>query len=305
MFERLKKTNRLTVVLIVAILTLLIGGFFLFQKFIASKNVIPLQEVDLPFDPEGPYALLVPRRDGHALILNITRVSSYDGISYELAYQSKVSDIKNFNAKNSSVGEDTGSGGINRGVQGSLDTKNKKNEYQQEILFGTCSQGYSSGGSHCVFDNGVENGTLTLKIQKGTILYKSIIAWHLQAPDVALGVITSGDNHFTYKTTVLRQDLANIGWSIVNDLSGVPKLPEGKTVLGKVYAFNVPTAKSVPKGDVTIELGDNPSKDAQIARYNDSKNSWEMLDTKIDGNKLTASADSNGIFAVLINSSKK
>ncbi len=297
--NKIKTLDKFTLSLIVVVIVLIVGGFFAFQKFTASKTPIPLQEVDLPFDPEGPYALLIPRRDGHALNLNITRVSSYDAISYELAYQSKATDIKNFNGDGEATDQ-----GIQRGVQGTLNTKDKKNEYSQEILFGTCSQGFTSGGAHCSFDNGVENGTLTLRIQKGTVVYKSVISWHLQQPDIALGVISSGDNHFMYKTTASREDLANIGWSIVNDLSGAPKLPEGKAVLGKVYAFNVPTAKSFPKGTVTVELGENPPSDAKLARYNDAKNTWDLLETKINGSTLTSPADNNGIFAVLVNKAK-
>jgi hypothetical protein len=302
LLKKIKSANKVTLGLIAVVILVLIGGIFAVKQFTAQKVAnVPLQEVDMPFDPEGPYALLVPRRDGHALILNITRVSSYDSISYELTYQSKPTGVKNLNAPTS--GEDGApvSQGIDRGVQGTIDTKGKKNEYSQEILFGTCSKGNTSDPLHCVFDQGVENGTLLLKIQKGSVVYKSLITWHLQQPDVALGVITSGDGHFTYKTQASKDQLANIGWTIVNDLSGAPKLPSGKDVLGKVYSFNVPPAKNFPNGVVTIELGENPSQDAQIARYNDSKNSWEMLDTKINGSTLTANSETNGIFAVLIN----
>lgn len=276
------KSNKITVGLIGAILVVLIGGFFVFQKLTASKTVeAPLQEVDLPFDPEGPYAILEPRRDGNALILHINRVSSYDAISYEITYQSD---------------------GIDRGVQGTLDTKNKKNEYTQEILFGTCSKGDTFSTLHCVFDKGVENGTLTLRIQKDRIAYKMNTTWHLQKPDVSLGVITSADNHLTYKTTASRAELSNVGFTIVNDLSGAPKLPEGKKVLGKVYAFNIPIAKTFPKGDVTIELAETPPTNAKIARFDEKDNKWVDLDTKNNQGKLTASSENQGVLAVLIDS---
>ncbi len=269
-------------------LVLILGGlsFAGFKIFNRPKPELPIQEVNLPFDPEGPYAILAPRNDGNASILNITRVASYESISYELAYQSE---------------------GIDRGVQGSLDARSKKGEYSQEILFGTCSQGYTTGAAHCVFDKNVENGTLTLKIKKPTqkddkfvTVYKMITTWHLQKPDVSLGVITSGDGHFTYKTAAKREDLALIGWSIINDLSGAPKMPESKKILGKVYAFNLPTAKEFSKGEVSIELIDNPPPDAKIARYIESKNEWTILETKVNGNKLTALVDGAGIFAVFV-----
>lgn len=290
-------SNRTNLILVGSLLLIVIGLFFGAQKLLFGSKQEVLEEVDLPFDPDGPYALLVPRRDGNALFLNINRVSSYDAISYELTYQSKVSEVKNADTEE-------GSGSIDRGVQGTIDTKSKKGEYQQEILFGTCSQGYTDGASHCVFDKGVENGTLLLKIQKGKKLYKMLITWHLQKPDISLGVITSADGHFTYKADSSKDDLVSTGYTIMNDLSGVPKLPEGKQVLGKVYGLNMPTAKSFPKGEVTIELAEKAASEVKIARYNDSKNNWEILDTKINASKLSAFSDGAGVFAVLANSSK-
>src|SRR3990167_7327300 len=76
----------------IIILILILGGIGLlgilgFQK-ITAKPEGPVEEVDLAFDAEGPYALLSPRRDGNALVLNLKRTSSYDSISYELAYSS-------------------------------------------------------------------------------------------------------------------------------------------------------------------------------------------------------------------------
>lgn len=284
-------SNRTNLILLTILLLIIaLSGFGVYKFFLS--NPPPLEEVDLPFDPEGPYAQLLPRRDGHALVLNILRVSSYESIAYELSYQSQ----------GSSADEELGL--VDRGVAGTVNTKDKSSEYSQEILFGTCSQGFTQGASHCVFDKGVENGTLTLKIKKPRErkLYKMITTWHLQQPDVALGVITSADGHFTYRTGASKQELTISSWTIVNDLTGVPKLPQEKSVLGKVYSFNVPLAKTFPKGEVTLELSDPPPADAKLARFIEAKNSWEILDTKTEGSKLKAKAEGAGIFAVLVNS---
>ncbi len=293
--ERLKlflAPHKTTAILIVALVLLLGGGWFGFQKFV-SKESGPVEEVDLTFDSEGPYALLSPRRDGNALILNLKRTASYDGIAFELAYTSKADETV---VKGNKITDEEGSasGAIDRGVVGNIDTKEKKGEYEQEILFGTCSKNV------CKYDKGVENGTLTLHIKKGKKVYKMVTQWHLQKPDVALGNLTSGDGHLVYKVNVDRQALSNVGFSIINDLTGVPKLPEGKQILGKVYALNVPIAKSLPAGDVKLELAENPPTDVKLARYDDSQNKWMELDTKVDGSKLAAKAEGAGIFAVLI-----
>ncbi len=262
--------HKATVILIAVLGLLALGGYFAFQKF-AAKSSTPVEEVDLSFDSEGPYALLFPRRDGNALILDLKRTSSYESISYELAYMAE---------------------GVDRGVMGEVNTKEKKGEYEQEILFGTCSKNV------CKYDKGVENGTLVLKIKKENKLFKMITQWHLQKPDVALGVLSSGDSHLIYKVNADRQTLSNAGFTIVNDLTGVPKLPSGKQILGKVYSLNAPIAKNLPTGDLSIELAENPPDGAKLFRFDGSN--WQELETKIDGSKLSAKASGSGIFAVLV-----
>lgn len=291
-FNKLKTlvlAHRITLILVAIVLLVGIGGFVAFQKFTASKNSAPAQEVDLTFDAEGPYALLLPRRDGNAVLLNLKRTSSYNKISYELAYTSLSDSLTTYS------GDEVASGGVDRGVIGEVKTDQRKGEYEQEILFGTCSKNI------CKYDKGVENGTLTLHIKKGNQAYRMITQWHLQKPDVSLGKLSSGDGHFTYTiTSAGSSELSLIGFTIINDVTGMPKLPDGKTVSGKVYALNVPAAKDLMPGEVRIELADNPGVNAKIARYGSGQNKWIEYDTKINGSTLTASADSAGIFAVLV-----
>lgn len=286
-----------TAILTGAIFILGIFGYFGYQKFTSQENT-PVEEIDLVFDVEGPFAILSPRRDGNALVLNLKRTASYDAITYELAYTSKTEEVAMEGSKIKSTngdGEGVGTSGvIDRGVQGTIDTKDKKGEYEQEILFGTCSKNV------CKYDKGVENGTLTLHIKKGDRVYKMVTLWHLQKPDVALGSLISGDGHMIYKINADRSALTNIGFSIINDLSGAPKLPSGKEILGKVYALNASIAKDIPQGDVSLELARSPSVDVKIYRYDLNKTAWQALDTKVDGSKLSAKAEGAGIFAVLV-----
>ncbi len=263
--------NKITLSLLLAVLLIFFGGFSFFQKFSGSSSQV-VEENEISFDAEGPYAVLIPRRDGNALILSLKRTSSYDTISYELAYNAE---------------------GIDRGVVGSIDTKVKKGEYEQEILLGTCSKNV------CKYDKDVENGTLTLHIKKGARALKMITQWHLQRPDVALGVLSSGDGHFKYFVKADRSELALTGYTIINDLTGLPKLPEGREVLGKVYSLNVPLAKELKGGQVSIELAENPPADAKLARFSEKDNKWLEMESKGEEGKLSGSTDGSGIFAVL------
>lgn len=297
--DRLKNLfypHKTTIILAAVLGCLGILGYLGVQKFTA-REAEAAPEVDLSFDPEGPYAELFPRRDGNALVLNLKRTSSYDSISYELAYTSTPEETV---VKANRISEDgdnqSASGSIDRGVKGTIDTKGKQGEYEQEILFGTCSKNI------CKYDKGVENGTLTLHIKRGNQAFRMITQWHLQKPDVALGVLTSGDGHLIYKVDGDRQTLSNIGFTIINDLTGAPKLPSGKSATGKVYSVNAPIAKEMNGGLVSLELADNPSLEAKLYRYNGSKGEWQELDTKIEGSKLSAKTIGAGILAVLVDS---
>lgn len=274
------KTQKITLLLIGAIVVVLALGYFGYQKFIAGSKVdsqVSLEEVDLVFDPEGPYALLAPRRDGNALNVNLLRTSSYDGISYELAYAD--------------------SDGIDRGVTGEIKVDQGKSEYNQEVLFGTCSKNV------CKYDKGVENGTLTLHIKKGNEKYRMVTQWHLQNTATSSGKLSSGDGHFSYQLqnpdNSKDDDLVSGTFTVINDLTGAPKLPNDKTIIGKVYSLNVPPAKSLGNGTVTIELADTPKDGTKIVRWDESGNKWQELETKVEGSKLSAPATTGGIFTVL------
>ena len=279
------KQNKLTFGLVLSLIFLAVIGFISYQKFVLSQNNKELPETELIFDAEGPYAVLTPRRDGNALILNLKRTASHDEISYELAYISSSADPESLDGDSSA--------GIERGVVGTIDTKDKKGEYQQEILFGTCSRNV------CKYDEGVENGTLTLHIKRGKERYRMVTTWHLQESDLALGKLISGDGHFRLDMGGSRQELVNLGFVIIHELTGVPKLPEGKQVLGKVYAANFSSIGNKISADLNLELAEPPPQDAKLFRFDEGENSWKELETKVDGNKLSSKTDGAGIFAVL------
>ncbi len=274
--------HKITVILAVLLLIGFGGGaFFLSNTLKKAQDGAPLEETEITFDAEGSYARLFPRRDGNALVMQINRIASYDAFAYAITY----TDIDGF---------DRGAGYEETWIN----IEKGKGEYEQEILFGSCSKNV------CKYDQGVENGTLLLRIKKGNKASRMNLLWHIQKADLALGNLTSGDNNFSYKLDKKREELALIGYYIINDVTGVPKLPNEKEVLGKVYAVNVSISKTLPEGQVTINMAENPPADAKIARYDYGDNKWVEYDTKIEGSKLSAKADGDGIFAVLIPQSK-
>ena len=279
------RANRLTAALLVGVLVIVIGGGVVVTKLLsAPKGPLPdLPEIEITFDPEGPYAVLTPRNDGHALTVSLKRISGYDQFSYSIAY--------------------TDDQGIPRGAgdESTWIPLNGKSEFNQEILFGTCSKNV------CKYDNGVENGTLVLHIKKANQPYKMSTLWHLQKPEVALGVLTSGDGHFTYDLKLSKAQLAGDtsslslpSFTLIHELTGAPKLPNNKKAEGKVYIVNTPDAKALPQGDVVIESADKPSQNAKINLYSEKDNAWKELETSASGSStLKATTQTGGIFAIL------
>lgn len=267
------KLHRISTALLLALVVVIAAVVFTNRLLVSrDTSASPLVQ-ELTFDPDGPYGVLIPRRDGNALKLLIGRVSSVESISYELAYQSV---------------------GIDRGVMGDIHSEKGKSEYEQEILLGSCSKNI------CVYDKEVENGTLTLSLKKGAKIYKAITQWHLQRPHLALGVLTSGDGHFAYRIERNTPNLGVLGYSVINDLIGAPRLPGDKMVLGKVYSLSTPLGKQLPTGQVSIELSQPPKDSGGIYRFDEGENRWVELITEVKGEKLSAPSPSGGIFAVLV-----
>jgi hypothetical protein len=273
------KKNKVTVILIVFLFLIFAGGIFAYQKFLAAPPVPQgdLADQELTFDPEGPYIVMTPRADGNAVTVSIKRIASYDQFAYTISYADD-------------QGIPRGAGDENTWIT----LEKGKGEYDQEILFGTCSKNV------CKYDQGVENGTLVLRIKKGNQPYRMTSTWHLQNVSLAEGKLVSGDNHMFYTIDKKDVDPTNAGFSVINELTGAPKIPSGRQVMGKVYSLTTAFTKVLPKGHVKIELADNPPSDAKIARFDESKSDWVQLDAKVNGSTLEADAESGGIITVLV-----
>jgi len=128
--------------------------------------------VELPVELR-PYTQLVPGKDGHRLVLKINNISVPGAVSmdYELLYQT--------------------SDGRPQGVPGLVDLEGVNN-FERELLLGSESSGVER------YDEGVEEGTLTLKFRddNGKFLGKVSTDFHLISGTTTLDSV---DGKFTYK----------------------------------------------------------------------------------------------------------
>lgn len=152
------------------------AGVFLFVRGRGEEETSPEEEstlLDVPLE-ERPIASLIPTSDGHWLKLVIDKiVIDADSLDYELLY--KLPD------------------GRTQGVPGTISLEGQRS-IERDLLLGSESSGKFR------YDEGVENGTLTLRFrdERGKLISKFSTDFRLQN-DGAEDVLSSVDNEFSYR----------------------------------------------------------------------------------------------------------
>ncbi len=173
--------NRKLLIFLVVILGIVTsGGVFWFVKGVTQKPTTGIgskeQEVlrELPL-AEKPFASLTPRTDGHEFKLAVSKIpAGTDTFEYELVYKN--------------------SDGVTQGVPGSVKLKGATT-LERNLLLGSCSSG------KCKYDEGVEKGTLTLRLRNadGELISKLETDFHLQQG----GPLSSSDGNFKLTSSSL------------------------------------------------------------------------------------------------------
>jgi hypothetical protein len=135
------KKNLTIALIVIAVLLIAVGAIFIMRgkrvTETSNNNQQNQQEtVETPLE-ERPFVSLTPRADGKEFTLDITRIKNTQTIEYEMVYESQ---------------------GLSRGVIGSVDL-NGEDKIERKLLLGSCSKNV------CKYDEGVEQGTLTLRFR--------------------------------------------------------------------------------------------------------------------------------------------
>jgi len=135
--------NQKVIIGIVAVLLILVGGYFLFfsnktnRETAVTEPEVP-EETILTLLPEEIGLTLTAIDNNRKVLMEITKTSGLSSLEYELSYTSK--------------------GDIPRGVLGTIDIKSNK-PIKHEIVLGTCSD-------VCHYDQDVSNIKVILKVTK-------------------------------------------------------------------------------------------------------------------------------------------
>lgn len=255
------KKAALIIFVVILGLSLGIGGFWLWRGRKAPEVALEpegrLVETTLE---ERPYITLTPSSDGHWLTLEVTRIQDATDLEYELLYKTASGAMQGSTSPFTFQGEDF---------------------YLKEILLGTESSG------HYDYDEGVTQGSLTVRLRGGIGTRKFVSDFHLQEEDEDL---TSIDGNFT-----LTGELSE-GFYLTIVTAGLPGEIEGEVVAGP-YGVFTSGSKVVKDGEVTVVLGE-PAAEAKLYSWDGKK--WEEIeDLEFDGEKISGSVDELAIFIIV------
>ena len=254
--------KRLTIILIIIGVFLIVGGIFLIKARNKDQNTDESQQdqkktLETPLE-DRPYVALIPRADGKEFTLEISRIKNAKTIEYELVYESQ---------------------GLSRGVIGSVELSSGETEVSRKLLLGTCSRDV------CKYDEGVEQGGLTLRFRGTEGTRKFETSFHLQQGGKEL---TSMDNNFN-----LTGKFAANTFYLTMQTIGLPKEVEEKVIAGPYGIFTAGSV-SVKNSILTMTLSETTIS-AKLFLF-DGKSSTEQTGAKIEGQNLTATVNSLGTF---------
>ncbi len=256
--------KKLAIILPIIGILLIIAGIFLIRAKKKTETTNEKEEnqqtaIETPLS-EKPYVALIPRADGKEFTMEISRIKNAKTIEYELVYESQ---------------------GLSRGVIGSVELSGGETEISRKLLLGSCSKNV------CKYDEGVEQGALTLRFRGTEGTRKFTTDFRLQQGGKEL---TSIDENFKLAGKF------NAGtFYITMPTIGLPEEMEEKVIAGP-YGIFTAGSSSVKGSTLTINLSESPES-AKLFLFDGSK-STEQTGAKVEGQSLTATVNSLGTFFV-------
>lgn len=237
-------------IIAIGLLVILAASFLVInkQKKPGDQTANQLPETEIPEAPvnQRPFVSLIPRSDAHQLTLKVINLQNIKTVEYELVYL--VNDLQ-------------------RGVIGSVET-NGNSSVEKDMLLGSCSKNV------CKYDEGVTEGSLTLRFrgQNGVSKYES--AFHLQKLPEAKNELTLDNNNFVFDGTLKK----GVYYLTMNTV-GVPKDPDQEIVSDPygIFSSDGNTVKGIPK----IKSPDSGVN--KLLGWSDQKSSWSEVTDTSDG----------------------
>ena len=210
---------------------------------------------------DRPYVGLVPRADGHALILTVTNHQNFSSHDFEILYQA---------------------GNLQQGSIGQIDLT--KSAYKTEITLGACSKGV------CRYDDDVKTGSLKLNGVKNKKQFIATIPFVLEkiTPEASNIIGPVG----TLDIEIPSGSVTNDYYVLLAETLGVP-IPVGNLKGQTVAIFSIAPKLNRP---AVIKLKDQNIAGLKVNHFDFSQNAWSTLETNVaNGNQFNS--DYLGLFA--------
>lgn len=227
------------------------------QAFDSDKTV-DLRELKAE---DRPYIGLVPRADGHALILTVTNHQNFSSFDFEILYQA---------------------GTLQQGSIGQVDIA--KPAYKTEITLGACSKGV------CRYDDNVRTGSLKLNAVKSGQSYTATIPFVLEKITPEASEIVGPEN--TLDLSIQAGSVSSDYYVLISETIGVPigiNNQKGKPVA----VFSI-----APKlnRQAQVSLKNQNITGLKINRFDFSQNTWNSI-TSLSEEGSRFNTDYLGLFA--------
>lgn len=243
----------------------------------APANVPEAQPTPFPTKPieqsilTRPFVSLVTTTDGHWITLSVKNLpSGTTGIDYELLYMADV--------EGSKIERGISTGGKPVGLKGATEFSKKELLGSASCTTGTCKYKY---------DEGVNEGTLTLKIVGSSEIDTYTSVFRIQKGSEAKEAFTTGDGVFSYVSSLLP---ANSIYSTISSIGVPAQLSSGITPKTIPYGI-FPATGTVKAGIVSFKTSLTAGS---IYAYNGK--TWDKLTTEFNGSQASAKSSGQNIF---------
>ena len=219
---------------------------------------------------ERPFVSVLPSADGHWLTLEIKNIlQETSSLEYELIYFAEVEENR-----------------VERGVStaGSPVDLSSQTEFSKKILLGSAS--CTTGTCKYKYDDGVNEGTLTLTLNKagGKEKYESV--FRIQKGSEGKEGLTTGDGVFAFVSTGLSASSVYLTISSI----GVPSsLPAG--VVPKTVPYGIFSSGAIKGGTVAFKTALTTT-----SVYAFDGKAWSKLTTEVSSGTAKATSSGQNIF---------
>ncbi|OGD87963.1 hypothetical protein A2870_02635 [Candidatus Curtissbacteria bacterium RIFCSPHIGHO2_01_FULL_41_11] len=260
----------------ISLVVILAAVYFLFIFTKGAKSIKPQDssgEVKSLSDVEigkRPFVTLTPASEGAEIIISIENMSYWDGITYDLTYDTERSGI---------------SGTINQGVIGS-DVNTKDPIYKKALLLGTASRGVRNADN--TPDHIVTNGKLNMTLTKDEIEYNSETPWLIDYVGSKSKSFKDASGNFQFQVPLFGKDY----WVIVADTVGVPpdtKDFDTKKTISPLYGVFAVTPDFPKPANISIKV-DKDASNSALWTYSHADGKWQKQDSKYDSAAKTVTA---------------